>query len=221
MNEASATTATSPHGVQYSSARAEARTALSGMWLFLASEVQFFGALFLAWIYCRHWAQAGFDAGARHTDLTIGTINTVILLSSSLLYSVATACIAAGRVRGLVRCCAGVWLLGLAFLVLKFGFEWHSDLSQHLFPGPQFAIQGALRGGAELFYSFYFISTALHGLHMAVGLGLLAWIIRRARRGEFHARYYTPVAAVGLYWSFVDMVWIVLYPLIYLVGRGP
>jgi cytochrome c oxidase subunit 3 len=89
------------------------------------------------------------------------------------------------------------------------------------FPGPDFAINGPLGGGARIFFVFYFLGTAIHGLHMIGGLVLVGWIILRAWRDEFSFRYYTPVCVVGLYWSFVDMVWIVLYPLIYLVGRGP
>lgn len=210
-----------PHEFQYSSARDQAETAIAGMWLFLATETLFFGALFLSWIYSRHWNQAGFDAGAQRTDLTIGTINTAILVTSSLVYSMGLAFIEAGNRRRLIQCCAVAWMLGLAFLILKFGIEWHEDFHRHLFPGAHFAITGPLGGGARLFFIFYFVGTALHGVHMIGGLVLVGWIILRARRDEFSPRYTMPVAVVGLYWSFVDMVWIVLYPLIYLVGRGP
>jgi cytochrome c oxidase subunit 3 len=209
-----------PHEFQYSSARHQAETAVSGMWLFLATEVLFFGALFLSWIYARHWDQAGFDAGAQHTRLAIGTINTVILVTSSLVYSAGLAFIEAGNIRRLIQCCALAFVLGLSFLILKFGVEWYLDFSDHLFPGSDFAINGPLGGGARIFFVFYFISTALHGLHMTAGLVLVGWIILRAQRGEFSSAHYTPVTVVGLYWSFVDIVWIVLYPLIYLVGRG-
>jgi cytochrome c oxidase subunit 3 len=209
-----------PHAFQYSSARHQSETAISGMWLFLASEMLFFGALFLSWIFCRHWQQAGFDVGARQTEFVLGTINSVILVTSSVTYTAGTLCIEAGNSRGLIRFCALTGLLGLAFLAVKFGIEWHEDFAKHLLPGDAFAVHGSARAGAQLFFVFYFISTGLHGLHMLIGLGLLAWIIRRAGRGDFSAGYWTPVAVVGLYWSFVDMVWIVLYPLIYLIGRG-
>lgn len=210
-----------PHGFQYSSAGHQAGTAISGMWLFLATEVLFFGAIVLAWIYCRHWNQPGFDAGAQKTQLAIGTINTVILLTSSLVYSAGLAFIEAGNRRRLIQCCAATWALGFSFLILKFGLEYYKDFAADLFPGPAFAINGTLGGSAQLFYVFYFVSTALHGIHMIGGLVLVGWIIQRARRNEFSPVYYTPVAVVGLYWSFVDVVWIVLYALIYLVGRGP
>lgn len=212
---------TATHEFQYSSAEHQADTAISGMWLFLATEVLFFGALFLSWIYSRHWNQAGFDAGAHQTSLVIGTTNTVILLTSSFVYSVGLAFIRAGNSRRLVQCCVLAWLLGAAFLILKFGVEWPDDIEKGLFPGPGFAIGEPLSGGAKLFFVFYFFGTALHGLHMLAGLGVVAWIIQRARRGDFSPGFHTPVTVVGLYWSFVDIVWIVLYPLIYLIGRGP
>jgi cytochrome c oxidase subunit III len=215
MSEASLT-----HEFQYSSPRHQSESAISGMWLFLATEVVFFGALFLSWIYSRHWDQAGFDAGARQTDLAIGTINTLVLVTSSLVYSAGVAFIEAGNTRRLIQCCAVAWLLGLAFMILKFGVEWRADFSKHLFPGPGFAINGTLGGGARIFFVFYFLGTAIHGLHLMVGLILVGWIILFARREEFSPLYYTPVSVVGIYWSFVDVVWIVLYPLIYLVGRG-
>lgn len=209
-----------PRDFQYSSALHQDETAVSGMWLFLATEVMFFGALFLSWIYARHWNQPGFDAGAQHTQLAIGTINTVILVTSSFVYSLSVAFIKVGNVRRMIQCCAVAWILGFTFIILKFGLEWSKDFSDHLFPGANFGITGPLGDGARIFFVFYFIGTALHGLHMTGGLVLVAWIILRARRDDFSFRYYTPVAVVGLYWSFVDMVWIVLYPLIYLVGRS-
>ena len=114
------------HEFQYPSAKHQAETAISGMWLFLATEVLFFGALFLGWIYARHGNVAGFDAGAKHTQLAIGTINTVILVTSSLSYSAGLVFIAAGNTRRLMQCLAATWLLGLAFLLLKFGLEWQT-----------------------------------------------------------------------------------------------
>lgn len=209
------------HEFQYSSARHQADSSIAGMWLFLATEVLFFGALVLTWVYTRHWNQAGFDAGAQQTELAIGTINTVVLLISSFVYSAGVAFIEAGNTRRLVQCCSIAWALGATFLILKFGVEWPEDFAKDLFPGSDFAIQGPHKGGAQIFFAFYFLGTALHGLHMIGGLALVGWIIICARRGQFSPAFHTPVIVVGLYWSFVDIVWIVLYPLIYLVGRGP
>jgi cytochrome c oxidase subunit 3 len=203
---------------QYSTARHQADTAISGMWLFLATEVLFFGGLILVWTVSRHWQPAGFDAGGRQTVIAIGTINLALLLCSSFIYTTGQVCIEAGQSRLLERCCWATAAIGVAFLALKI-FEWHIDLTEHLFPAGRFAIGGANDGGARMFWTFYFIATGLHAVHMIVGIALVAWIAHRARRGEFSAAWYTPVEVVGLYWSFVDIVWIVLYPLIYLVGR--
>lgn len=212
---------TASHEFQYASPQHQAQTAVAGMWLFLATEVLFFGSLILSWIYSRHWNQVGFDAGARETELWIGTLNTGILVTSSFVYAMGLAFIRAGNTRRLIQCCAVTLALGLAFLALKFGLEWSDDFANHVFPTVRdFKITGPEQGGARLFFVFYFISTALHGVHMVGGIGLVSWIILRARRGEFSPLYYTPVHIVGLYWSFVDIVWLTLYPLIYLVGRG-
>jgi cytochrome c oxidase subunit 3 len=208
-----------PHHFQYASARQQADTAVAGMWLFLATEVLFFGALILAWIFCRHWEMAGFDAGGARTNLTIGTINTVVLVSSSAVFAAGLAGIEAGDGRLLRRCLALTAALGVLFLLLK-GYEWYDDFAQHLFPGAGFAIQGDASGGAQLFFSFYFVATVLHSVHMLIGIGLVCWLLLRARVGAFRPGYTVPVEVVGLYWSFVDVVWMTLYPLIYLVGRG-
>jgi cytochrome c oxidase subunit 3 len=209
-----------PH-FQYESPAHQAQTAVAGMWLFLATEVLFFGGLILSWIYSRHWNQAGFDTGARETKLWIGTLNTAILVTSSFTYAAGLAYIRAGNSRRLIQCCSVTLMLGLAFLALKFGLEWREDFAAHLFPAASlFKITGTEAGGARLFFIFYFISTGLHGVHMVIGVGLLLWVIARAGRGEFSPLYHTPVHAVGLYWSFVDIVWLTLYPLIYLVGRA-
>ena len=207
-----------PHGFQYSSARHEAETAFCGMWLYLATEILFFGPLFLAWIYCRHWELVGFDEGARQTNLVLGTLNTALLVTSSLAYSLGLAFIERGDRRRLAQCCMVAWLLGAAFLTIKFGVEWREEFARGLFPGVKFSIEGAARSGAQLFYVFYFVSTAIHGLHMVVGLFLVGWIIARAE--TFTSERHVPVTVVGLYWSFVDMIWVFLFPLIYLIGRG-
>jgi cytochrome c oxidase subunit 3 len=217
---AAATVPGVPPEFQYASLPHQAETAITGMWVFLATECLFFGGLFLAWIYSRYWNMAGFDAGSGATELRIGSINTGILVTSSFSYAMGLAFIQADRQRGMIICIALAMLLGTSFLCLK-GFEWHLDFDSHAWVNdPDFEVKGALQGGAKLFWTFYWIGTVLHGAHMSVGLGLLAYILWRARRGDFSAAYHTPVEVVGLYWSFVDIVWMVLWPFIYLIGRG-
>lgn len=205
---------------QYASPDHQSATAIAGMWLFLATEVLFFGGLVLAWIFCRHWQQAGFDAGGRESVLAIGTANLALLVTSSFAYSSGLVFIEMNQPRRLVQCCVLTACLGTIFLILKI-WEWHIDIDEHLFPSmADFKIVGADEGGARLFWSFYFVATALHALHMLIGIGAVCWVAMQARVGRFSAEWATPVEVVGLYWSFVDIVWIVLYPLIYLVGRG-
>ena len=203
---------------QYADAEHQAATAVAGMWLFLASEVLFFGGLLAAWLFCRHWQQSGFDAGGKETVLWIGTVNLFLLLTSSLVYSSGLAFAEERNRRRLVQCCAATMAIGTLFLILKF-YEWHIDVSEDLFPAGSFKIHGADEGGARLFWTFYFVATSLHAAHMAVGVGLVGYILYQARKGAFDDGWVTPVEVVGLYWSFVDIVWITLYPFIYLVGR--
>lgn len=184
--------------------RREADTDLIGMWLFLATEVLFFGALFFVYLTYHGLYPAAIEAGARRTDLTFGTINSVVLVTSSLLMSIGIGWPLRTR-----RAFAGAGLLGVAFLVVK-GLEYANDFKEHLFPGADFAAATSDPGPEKIFFIFYFIATALHAVHMLIGLGLIGAVLRGKA---------SPVI-VGLYWSFVDIVWICLYPLLYLVGRG-
>jgi len=210
--------------LQYQTPQHQADTALAGMWLFLATEVLFFGALFLGFLWVHHSHPAGYALGAKHADLLIGSVNTVVLVSSSLVFTLGLAAHRAGHTRMLLQCCAVTAGLGLAFLALK-GIEWTDDFHQRLFPGANFALTGFDAQGARLFYVLYFVGTGLHGLHMLAGLGLVGVLMLRARSGALApprlgaAPWSTPVEVTGLYWSFVDMVWLVLYPLIYVIGR--
>ncbi len=203
---------------QYSDAAHQAETALSGMWLFLAQEILFFGALLFAWVYCQGQHPAGFHVATRHANLLIGSVNTAVLLTSSFSYAAGSRFMETGDTRRLVQACLATAALGVAFLLLK-GIEWHEDFAEGLVPGAGFALTGPDSGGAQIFYSFYYVATVVHALHMVIGIALLLWIVRRARRGDFTREWNTPVEVVGLYWSFVDIVWLTLYPLIYLAAR--
>jgi cytochrome c oxidase subunit 3 len=204
---------------QYAGMRHQADTALAGMWLFLVTEVLFFGGLFLLYMIYRHFHSTGFAIASKHSQLTIGTVNTVLLLTSSAVFAYGFGRARQGDNRGLGRACVITALLGIGFLLLK-GYEWKLDLDDRLFPGPDFSIAGSDASGAQLFWCFYFVATGLHAIHMIVGIALVGWILREARRARFVPGYYVPVEIVGLYWSFVDMVWLCLFPMIYLVHRG-
>ncbi|HEV2673242.1 MAG TPA: cytochrome c oxidase subunit 3 [Aliidongia sp.] len=204
-------------GMQYEDLRHQSDTALVGMWLFLATEILFFGALLFAYMVYRLWYPAGFVAAVRHANVLIGTINTAILLTSSFTLTAGLLLARVGDMRRLVWACLATMALGLAFIGLK-AVEYVEDFHEHLVPGAGFAL--AETPGAQIFYLFYYSATGIHLVHLAIGIGLVAYIVRRTRRGDFSARYHTPAEVVGLYWSFVDIVWLFLYPLIYLVGRG-
>jgi cytochrome c oxidase subunit 3 len=202
---------------QYAGIHHQTEAALSGMWLFLVTELLFFGALFLLYMIYRHFHPTGFAIASAHTQRLIGTVNTILLVTSSAVYSYGLSRIRYNDRRRLVIACLITAVLGGAFLLLKL-IEWKLDLDESLFPGASFAPTGADSGGAQLFWCFYFVATALHAVHMAVGIGLVLWIAFDARIGRFSRLYHAPVEVVGLYWSFVDMVWLCLFPMIYLVA---
>jgi cytochrome c oxidase subunit 3 len=187
-----------------------------GMWTFLATEILFFGGMFLSYIVYRHAYPSAFAAASRHTIVLYGTVNTAILLTSSLTMALAVQAAQLGRVRSLVRYLVITVLFGCCFLAVK-GLEYREDIHQHLWPGPHFTKE--LPAQAQIFWFLYWAMTGLHALHVTVGVGLLATIAMMARRGLFSEHYYTPVEISGLYWHFVDIVWIYLYPLLYLISR--
>lgn len=206
---------------QYSSLFEQAQTAVAGMWLFLAQESIFFGGMILTWVYARYWNMAGFDAGASHTVLWIGSVNAGVLITSSFVFACALLFARAGQPRLTSLALIGVMVLGCVFLMLK-GYEWHLDFESHNWVNdPDFPVKGELEGGAKLFWAFYWIGTVLHAAHMTVGIGLVAYVLRRSLRREFTPLYYTPVEVVGIFWSYVDVIWLLLWPLIYLIGRSP
>lgn len=202
--------------VQFADAEQQAEASHLGMWTFLATEVLFFGGLFMAYILYRHTYFEGFAEGSRHTDLLYGTLNTGILLTSSLSMALAVHAAETNRTRACVRFLVLTILFALGFLVVK-GFEYHEDFIERLVPGPGF--DPSLPAGAQMFFWLYWTMTGLHAIHVTVGIGLLAVIMCLARRGRYSSAYYTPVEVSGLYWHFVDLVWIFLYPLLYLIDR--
>ena len=205
---------------QYTDAADERQTSLAGMWLFLVTEALFFGGLFLAWLTYRILFPQGFAEAARHTEFGIGTANTLILLTSSAIYAAGIPASRLGHNRVVAITGPIAMLLGIIFMFLKL-YEWHEDFKDGMVPGAGFALHGPQTEGAQLFWIFYYMGTALHMIHLAIGIGLVGWISWKARRNAFTHVHSTPVEVVGLYWSFVDMVWMVLYALIYLGPRSP
>lgn len=189
-----------------------------GMWLFLVQEVMFFGGLFLAYVVYRTAYPEAFHAGSHELDITLGAFNTVVLLTSSLTMALSVHAAQVSKRGMLIVNLFLTLFLGLVFLGVKV-IEYAAKFEHHLVPGPHFAFHGPDATHAQLFFSLYFAMTGLHALHMVIGAGLLMVLIVRAGQGMFNKNYYTPVEMVGLYWHFVDLVWIFLFPLLYLLGR--
>ena len=187
---------------------------LFGLWIFLATEVLFFGGLFLLYAHARLFENAGFTAGGRAANPWFGTGNTVILMTSSLTIALAERATKAGWAR-FAR--FGLWAtmaLGLAFLAVK-GFEYREDFAEHLFPGTGFRFA---QPGAAQFWSFYWTITVVHATHLTIGLGFVARLLLLDRRGALGGRW-MGAEVTTVYWHLVDVVWVILYPLLYLVGR--
>src|SRR5450432_816950 len=187
-----------------------------GMWAFIATEILFFGGLFTCYALYRMTYPAAFAAGSQRLDFWIGTANTAVLLTSSLSMALADQAVKMDRRAALRWCLAGTWLLGALFLGLKF-FEYHEKFREHLVPGAHFLPAGGAAPPVQLFFVLYFAMTGLHALHMVIGLGAIAWLGWRAGHGRLSSRRSAPVEMIGLYWHFVDCVWVFLYPLLYLV----
>jgi cytochrome c oxidase subunit 3 len=189
-----------------------------GIWAFLITEIMFFGGLFTLFIvYVTLYAE-GFAQGSKHLDLLLGTVNTAVLIGSSFTMAMAVKSAQLGRRKPLLGFLVLTMLLGCVFLGIK-GIEYTHKFEQHLVPGPSFHFDSPVTQNVQLFFSFYFAMTGLHALHMVVGVGILSWLLLHAARGRFTPSYFWPVEVSGLYWHFVDIVWIFLFPLLYLVAR--
>jgi len=207
-----------PHAHQFVDAAQQAHAATLGMWAFLITEILFFGGLLTAyavyrWMYPEAWADASSEL-----DLGLGAFNTAVLIGSSLTMALAVHGAQTGSRREQISMLLMTILLGGVFLGVKV-VEYSQKFEHHLVPGAHFRFPGAEAPHAELFFGMYFGLTGLHAAHMIVGLGLLLWLLAGALRGRWTPDYATPVENVGLYWHFVDIVWIFLFPLLYLVHR--
>ena len=189
-----------------------------GMWVFLVTEIMFFGGLFAAYAIYRSLYLSGFEAGSRLLDIKLGAINTAVLIASSLTMALAVHAAQTGVRKLLAIFLIATMLLGSVFLGIK-AVEYHHKFVEHLVPGPAFHFEHGPARGPQLFFSFYFAMTGMHALHMVVGVGILTFLLIQAHRGRYTSLYYFPVELSGLYWHFVDIVWIFLFPLLYLVSH--
>ncbi len=189
-----------------------------GMWIFLATEVLFFGGLFLSYTVYRFLQPVAFAAASRHTEVILGGANTAILLLSSTFMALAVRASQLERRRPLIWLLLATAALGIVFMVLK-GFEYHKDFTDHLVPGAHFVWHEANPGAAEMFFWLYFAMTGLHAIHVTIGIGVMLVLAFLARNGRFENGNYMTIEVAGLYWHFVDIVWVFLFPLLYLAGH--
>jgi len=211
-----------------------------GMWVFLVTEIMFFGGMFLAYTLYRAKYQAAFASASNHLDITLGAVNTGVLILSSFTMAMAVYGTQVGKRRLQLFCLAVTIVLGLTFLGVK-AVEYKDKYVDNLIPGTlipghpfnpgvQVAgepfdehklhlLPGATVKNAEMFYWIYFAMTGMHAVHMIIGVGLLSFLLFFSVKRRYGPEYYNPIEVTGLYWHFVDIVWIFLFPLLYLLGR--
>jgi cytochrome c oxidase subunit 3 len=208
--------------VQFDTEAQQKDAATLGMWLFLVTEIMFFGGMFAVYTIYRSWYPDVFAIASSSLNEIIGALNTGVLLLSSFTMVMAVRAGQLGQQKAIVIFLILTLLFGGIFLGVK-AYEWNQKFEEHHIPGQAaFHLDGVLpgdQGHAQLFFSIYFAMTGLHALHMVIGVGILLILIVQARKGRFSASYYTPVDVAGLYWHFVDIIWIFLFPLLYLIDR--
>jgi cytochrome c oxidase subunit 3 len=203
---------------QFDSLGQQTEAATLGMWVFLVTEVLFFGGLFLTYAVYRSFYPAAFSAASHELDILLGGINTAVLITSSLTMALAVHAAQLGQRRLLMIFLVVTMVLGTVFLGIK-AVEYYHKFAEHHVPGATFQFEREHQRHAQIFFSLYFIMTGLHAIHMIIGIAVLLVMWIWAWRGRITSDYAAPIEISGLYWHFVDIVWIFLFPLLYLIGR--
>jgi cytochrome c oxidase subunit III len=188
-----------------------------GTWLFLATEILMFGGLFVGYVIYHQLYPEMFAEGAKSLDWRLGAVNTVVLLGSSFTMAAAIHFAQTNQKAKSMNMLVVTFVCGVIFMCIKY-YEYTHKFHLGLYPGKYFSAEGAEATNLALYYSFYFLMTGLHGSHVLVGMGLIAWVWLRSGNNEFSSEFYTPVECVGLFWHLVDLIWIYLFPLLYLIG---
>jgi cytochrome c oxidase subunit 3 len=202
---------------QFATPEQQRETAGIGMWVFLITEVMLFGGLFTAFTVYRLSHPIAFDAGSAHMEFLIGGINTGVLICSSFTMALAIHSAATGREKRVTLFLLATMIIGALFLALKFT-EYYLHFQDHKVPAFWFEYSGPRAPYVQMFFVFYFLMTGLHALHMTIGIGILSVLLFRTLLGSFSAEYYTPLELGGLYWHFIDIVWVFLYAIFYIPG---
>jgi cytochrome c oxidase subunit 3 len=204
---------------QFDSLEQQRESASLGMWVFIAQEIMFFGGLFLCYAVYRSLHPDAFALGSRTLDIRLGSINTAVLIASSLTMALAVWGGQLGKRKTTAFFLFATIALGSVFLGIKVD-EYHAKYVEHHVPGPAFHWEGPGESkDVEMFFNLYFAMTGLHALHMIVGIGILFFLVPQAWRGRFTPENHNFLEGFGLYWHFVDIIWIFLFPLLYLIGR--
>ena len=206
--------------IQFANLSHQGETSQLGMWVFITTETMLFGALIFTYFLYRISYSHDFDITAKDAVLWCGSANIGIIMTSSLTMVLAINAAADGRRRAMIWWLITTVFLGLSFLGVK-GYEYNLDVGDHVVPAVNYVFKPGEGPPGELFWVFYWVATGLHAIHMTIGISLILYMLLwRIRRGEVTPEYYAPLEVVGLYWSFVDTVWLFLFPSIYLVGRS-
>ena len=201
----------------FSDSAQQSESAKLGMWLFLLTEILLFGGLFVAYTVYRTWNPDMFINAHRFLDVNMGTLNTVVLISSSLTMALAIRSIQLNDRKKSIRLLAVTIALAALFLIVKY-FEYSHKFHLGQLPGKYYTFTGVEGNNPHIFFSIYFMMTGLHGIHVIVGIAVIAWVLKITVNGRLSAEYYTPMEMTGLYWHLVDLIWIFLFPLLYLIG---
>lgn len=207
-----------------------------GMWLFLLTEIMFFGGLFFSYLLYRNWYHDAFVVASNQLSIPLGATNTAVLIGSGFFMALGVWAAEVRKKGLLVLFLILTTLLGVVFLGVKY-VEYHEKWEKHHIPGAHFDVSEFVNPQAyglkeqplapdmaqktQVFFSLYFAMTGMHALHMIIGIGLLGWLTWRSHRGDFSSGYVAPIENFGLYWHFVDIVWLFLFPLLYLINRHP
>jgi cytochrome c oxidase subunit 3 len=187
-----------------------------GMWLFLATEILLFAGLFTGYAVYRYQFPLAFAECSRHLELALGTLNTVVLITSSFTVALSIHYARTDRPRAAALCLALTIAFAFAFLGIK-AVEYTAHFHERSLPGKYYAFAEVKIPGSAMFFTMYFLMTGLHGLHVVAGMSVLSWLLWRTLQGRYSSKYYTGLEMGGLYWHLVDLVWIFLYPLLYLI----
>jgi cytochrome c oxidase subunit 3 len=203
---------------QFASVEQQGEAATLGMWVFLVTEILFFGGLFLVYLVYRSLYPAAFAAASHELVVWAGTINTGVLITSSLTMALAVRAAQLGDRKSLVLLLLATMALGFVFLGIK-AFEYRTEFVEHHVPGFGFEFEGPYTRQAQIFFSLYFVMTGLHALHMIIGIGIMTTMLWLSVWNPLDRVHAIRIEVSGLYWHFVDIVWIFLFPLLYLIGR--